>query len=480
MSTTQRLGIDIVGTDKTRAAFTSAQRSLGAFSKTVAFATGALAGIAGGNMLKNVVQSFIQINKHVEPVKKSFTQIDRAWQQFALNVGKGGMNDALINFNERIATMIIRLRGLSDIIGASLGGAIDSLTILFEGVGRTAAFATDNIMALGGVFKRAAEIFRETTGQSKNIKVFNVDEAVLGWLTSMGVKTDAFTQSLGNNQAALAKLPPTFAEIEAATKKGEPALEKYRRGMVDLKQYVIGLGDQTSALGQTEGALARLTQSQAIYNKMQDQGVTLIKGQREAIELWLDKIPDAIAGLEKQKSAMQTAKDIGESFKSTFSSAFSSIVDGTSSITSAFKSMVSSLLSSLVNLFANKAFAMLIEGGPGSGGTGGLIGALFKGFSGGFASGGTLGAGKWGIAGENGPEPIVGPATVIPNRGMGGAKFTLIDQRTNAPRVETRQDSMGNLTAIIRDTVNNLISSGQTDKAQRTRFGAAPAQARRG
>jgi hypothetical protein len=45
---------------------------------------------------------------------------------------------------------------------------------------------------------------------------------------------------------------------------------------------------------------------------------------------------------------------------------------------------------------------------------GSSIGDFFGGF---FANGGTLGAGKWGIAGENGPEIISGPATVTP---MGG------------------------------------------------------------
>jgi hypothetical protein len=39
---------------------------------------------------------------------------------------------------------------------------------------------------------------------------------------------------------------------------------------------------------------------------------------------------------------------------------------------------------------------------------------LFGGF---FANGGTLGAGKFGIAGENGPELISGPASITP---MGG------------------------------------------------------------
>jgi lambda family phage tail tape measure protein len=47
------------------------------------------------------------------------------------------------------------------------------------------------------------------------------------------------------------------------------------------------------------------------------------------------------------------------------------------------------------------------------------IGKFFGGF---FATGGTLGAGKWGIAGERGPELISGPATITP-MGMGGATY---------------------------------------------------------
>lgn len=41
-------------------------------------------------------------------------------------------------------------------------------------------------------------------------------------------------------------------------------------------------------------------------------------------------------------------------------------------------------------------------------------------FGGFFANGGFLGAGKWGIAGEKGPEPIIGPAQVVPNKGRRG------------------------------------------------------------
>lgn len=58
---------------------------------------------------------------------------------------------------------------------------------------------------------------------------------------------------------------------------------------------------------------------------------------------------------------------------------------------------------------------------------GSSIGDFFGGF---FANGGTLGAGKWGIAGENGPELISGPATVTPMAAGGGS--TVVTYNINA------------------------------------------------
>jgi lambda family phage tail tape measure protein len=74
-------------------------------------------------------------------------------------------------------------------------------------------------------------------------------------------------------------------------------------------------------------------------------------------------------------------------------------------------------------------------GGGGSSSSGGFLGSivnlgssLLKGvgslFGGFFANGGTLGAGKWGIAGERGPEIISGPATITPMTGGGGTYVT--------------------------------------------------------
>jgi hypothetical protein len=55
------------------------------------------------------------------------------------------------------------------------------------------------------------------------------------------------------------------------------------------------------------------------------------------------------------------------------------------------------------------------------GSVGGGIGGIFDGF---FANGGTLGAGKFGIAGEAGPELISGPATITPLTGGNSGNVT--------------------------------------------------------
>ena len=56
-------------------------------------------------------------------------------------------------------------------------------------------------------------------------------------------------------------------------------------------------------------------------------------------------------------------------------------------------------------------------GGGGSSWIDDIVGGVSSLFGGWFANGGTLGAGKWGIAGENGPEMISGPATITPMQG---------------------------------------------------------------
>src|SRR5690606_39264829 len=77
---------------------------------------------------------------------------------------------------------------------------------------------------------------------------------------------------------------------------------------------------------------------------------------------------------------------------------------------------ISEVLKELASLMANNAFKALTGGLSGGGG---FLGSLFGSFGGFFANGGHLGAGKWGIAGETGPEIIRGPSQVIPMSQIG-------------------------------------------------------------
>ena len=121
---------------------------------------------------------------------------------------------------------------------------------------------------------------------------------------------------------------------------------------------------------------------------------------------------------------MDTISKIGTGIKDAASSVFS----GIGKVASSIGSGIGSVVSTVGNVFG---------GGGGGGGGGGImdtisnigssIGSAVSGagswlkdtFGGFFANGGQLGAGKFGIAGEAGPELISGPATITP-MGMGG------------------------------------------------------------
>lgn len=95
-----------------------------------------------------------------------------------------------------------------------------------------------------------------------------------------------------------------------------------------------------------------------------------------------------------------------------------------------FKDLFRSLMIELIKMQANKLFLSLF-------GKGGAMGSLFAGF---FSQGGFIPGGKFGIAGENGPEIIRGPAYVTSTAktaqmlggGMGMSGQTTVNYNINA------------------------------------------------
>lgn len=115
-------------------------------------------------------------------------------------------------------------------------------------------------------------------------------------------------------------------------------------------------------------------------------------------------------------------------------------------------------------------------GGAGASSEGTIGGTGLPGFGGRYASGGTLPPGKWGIAGEHGPEPIFSgnaPLIVVPNSGMidprsasgspaGGAPVVNVEVHNyhSGADVQTKQRSDGTLEVHINDMINRAVAGG--------------------
>jgi len=105
---------------------------------------------------------------------------------------------------------------------------------------------------------------------------------------------------------------------------------------------------------------------------------------------------------------------------------FLAVTKGSSDLGSTVLNMGNDLANVISSLLGNTSgggigglIGSLLGGGSSSGGgldIGGLLGSILPFFAGLFADGGTIGAGKFGIVGEQGPELVFGPARVMSNR----------------------------------------------------------------
>lgn len=149
-------------------------------------------------------------------------------------------------------------------------------------------------------------------------------------------------------------------------------------------------------------------------------------------------------GFDFWQSEVKRAADATKTVISTIDGAFDGV--GASFAQAArgaqkFGDVVLNVLNKLVDGFANLAVNKIFQMLFGNVGLGGFLvgGGSFNGgvtpgpngFAGLYAKGGTIPAGKWGIAGESGPEAIIGPATVMPG-GVGGGGTVVINQNVDA------------------------------------------------
>lgn len=244
----------------------------------------------------------------------------------------------------------------------------------------------------------------------------------------------------------------------------------------DVRNFISGLEAEARDESETRSpsrVWMRLGQdlmdglSEGIAGRAQSAGQAAAAAARQAT--------DAVDG------ALDSAGGAAERFGSRFASVVMPVLQGTQTIGEAFQNMASRIFSSL--------------GQQGLEGLGtALFGAIFgggnSGFAGLFSTGGRLGAGQWGIAGEAGvPEVVHGPAQITPITSIGGVSGRpVVNMKTeiinNAPGVEVQEQvSTGvdgeRLTRFVLNAVKKGGANGELDGLFRGRFGAAPVGSRR-
>lgn len=185
--------------------------------------------------------------------------------------------------------------------------------------------------------------------------------------------------------------------------------------------------------------------------------------QKTFDELWTEME----SGIPTTNLLAESFQNMADTIADSLSTALVGLITGTQSVTQAFESMLQSISQMLEDLAAQiiksqifQLLGMLAGGIAGGGGAGINIGGMT--FGGLYADGGHLGSGQWGIAGENGPEIIHGPANITPMDGMGGGSpqmnVTVINN--SSAQVATRQGADGGLDVMIEDKIAAAFARG--------------------
>ncbi|MBB4000970.1 tape measure protein [Aurantimonas endophytica] len=225
---------------------------------------------------------------------------------------------------------------------------------------------------------------------------------------------------------------------EKAAREAQKLSDAYAGIVTGAERHIAASRAEAAALGQTAEQAAALKYQTDMLNQARDAGINLTAAQTAELNALGSQMAATEAATAKAKEQMEFNRETTRGFVEDLRYG----LNAGEGLWGSFKNAALNALDSIIDRIQNQLIDALFSAGQagGGGGGGGLLGALtgllgggfgsgtvssgataaimanpFGGF---FADGGTLGAGKWGIAGENGPEIIKGPAQVIPNHQM--------------------------------------------------------------
>ena len=347
-----------------------------------------------------------------------------------------------------------------------------------------------------------------TTGEFERLKEFGIKTKSEGDKVSFTFQ--GITTTVGKNSKEIENYLRGIGDVQFASGIADQAdsLKIINSNMMDsFSRLFDAIGDAglTSALKAMGSAITWVTDKLIFLVKIMGKGIdtgkAFYKSIWEGMKLitfnsgWdefkqnMSEIKDDVFDLSAFESPKGSLAEFGNDFKSTASqvsenavqvkksvdgigdSIRSSFVDALfesgnqaqswgDSLKSIFMDVGKSYLNNVLKNFSQSAFPSAGGGGAGGGGMNSLFSSLADSFGGFFAKGGTLQPGQWGIAGENGPEPIFAgnrPMNVTPNGG-GESKY-YITQNIMTPDVKGFRKSQAQIAA---ETPNFIKKASKT------------------
>lgn len=268
---------------------------------------------------------------------------------------------------------------------------------------------------------------------------------------------DAIKRIEGSDETKLQRLRDTLQQLAAIVSAGGTVPDSVFAGITDeitrLDPAALAAADSAKQLADA------IAQGKALFNETRTPAEVLA-GEIERLNVLLqqgaidwdtyaraqfaaqDRFDAATGGTaQAAKELDNTARDLGLTFSSAFENA---IVDG-EKFGDVLKSLEKDILRIATRKIITEPLAEGITGLLGKGGGGGgdffsnLIskaGSLFSGF---FAEGGFVPPGRWGIAGERGPEPVFGGRTGASVQPAGGQTIVVNVQAVPGMSRQTAQ-----------------------------------------
>jgi len=252
--------------------------------------------------------------------------------------------------------------------------------------------------------------------------------------------------------------------MTADEKKLENLKKQYDQAVKNIqleavKTYGSDWDTKADAIKKVTQATDELT---AAYQKNIDQEKKNIAQSRDFSTAWQGAIKQY---QDDATNGAKIADNLFKSFSTNVESYFESLATGGKM---KFSDLTNAIITDIIKMEIKAATSSLFSMFSSTSG-GGLLGSLTSLFGGGHASGGTIASGTFGLVGENGPELIKGPASVInaPNTAdmMGGGGTTTHNYNINA--VDAK--SVAQLFAENRMTMFGMVEQARRELPMRTR-----------